>query len=450
MHSIPLLELSQAILAVSLLLGATPALGNEAELNDLQLIVDGVNSASSEQKMPLLAGVFAVGARDHGWDVGTCPDAWDALSKRIPDAEKERAVLLAYPGCPAMCARSDIEATARAVVGAHPLKRTAVLVQACDAEGPEAVFSGERAWMRDQMSYWEYWAYRSMFDAAYQRLDAIGSEQAAATRAGFEELLEIVSRNLSRHLPPNIEGLELPRTHATTLPWKGPYSHVWITEDRIAVDGVTVCTLRDHRVPADQLTDGTISPLLTALHAAWESSAAAHEREFGRRVPFSARLLILPDRRVHAEVLQQVLQTASAARIWETQVAGYNTDLQRLARVRLELPAREPPGGRGGLGLTVEVTTTELVVRGQSASLDGGVTIRREDGLPDASALADLCKSLKAEWPDEIFVEVAPAPDVPYQNLVVVLDATRGPAVNAWTDGDRFPYAMLRRATPAP
>jgi len=167
-----------------------------SELDDLQEIVDGVSRASSEVKISLLAAGFEEVARNHGWDVGVCLDAWGARG-RSQREDPAQAIAAAYLGCEAMCPRGDIEATARAVVAANPRERTAVLVAACDAEGPDPVFTGDLAPLREQMSFTDFWAYRSMYATAFERLDAIGGERSAAVRTAHEEFLAKVARALA-------------------------------------------------------------------------------------------------------------------------------------------------------------------------------------------------------------------------------------------------------------
>ena len=435
------------ILALTILLPLHSS-AQGSELDDLQQIVDAVSGASIEMKLPLLAAGFEEVSRVHGWDLGACGDAWKARS-RAQREDPTQGIAAAYPGCEAMCPRGALDATARAVVGTDPRERTAVLVAACDAEGPEPVFTGDLSPLRAQMSFTDYWAYRSMYAMLFARLDEIGGERAAAVRTAHEGLLVSVARDLARHLPPRLEGLTLPVTTAGRPPLQGSYPHILITTDEIAVDGTTVCRLEGGVVPSEALSGAEIASLLQLLEPRWEVEDQIYKRDVHPSASFHGTFLVQADEGVLSGTLLQVIETAAKARFGEVGLAGYNPELGHQTRIGASLPA--PNAGFGGgmdpppLDLTVSITSGGIFVEGNSPALADPAELPRKDGVHDVAGLAALCVRVKADHPYEDLVTLAPAADVPYRDLMAVLDAARGAATEqGWRESDLFSLVVLQ------
>ena len=254
-----------AVLGVLLLAipGTARAGSHDQEMGDLQDVLDAVSAASSEMRLTLLAAGLEYMATHHIWDAGTCPDAWKAWS-RAPMETRRAEILGAFPGCPAMCPVGPLRGETMLRLGLIPAQgKTAALVAACDAAGPDPVFTGELAPLREQMSVEGFWVYRSALEHTLQRLDEIGGERAESLRVRFEALVPWVAAELSCHLPPLDAGLRIPET--TSRRPARPVRTVTVTRHGIAVDGDVICPLSEGVVDEERRDGRKIVPLFDAL-----------------------------------------------------------------------------------------------------------------------------------------------------------------------------------------
>lgn len=262
----PILAIAGLLLAGTALLalpGPARAGGHDLELKDLQDVLDAVSAASPEMRLPLLTAGLEYTATHHGWDAGSCPVAWKAWSRASKET-RQAEIMGAFPGCPAMCPSGTLRGETMLRLGLIPAQgKTAALVAACDASGPELVFTGELAPLREQMSMEGFWVYRSALEHTLLRLEAIGGERAEGLHARFEALIPWIAAELSYDLPPLDPDLRLPETTARRP--ARPVRTVTVARDGISVDGDVICELADGTLAEEQRDGRKIVPLFDAL-----------------------------------------------------------------------------------------------------------------------------------------------------------------------------------------
>ncbi len=436
--------------ALTLILLVGSAHASDQELQGYESMLEAVEACSPDIKLVMLAAGMAYMAKHELPDSGTCGDAWEALS-RAPEELRSTLVAAAMEGCPAMQCGVRPKRLERVWGEADPTRRAAALVQACDAAGPEPVFTGELADQRAQMDLLEYLAYRAAFVTAFERLDEIGGDRATQAKARFEALVPILARDLVRHRAPVVDGLELPDTTSQRLPEAGAYPTVWITADSIAVDGRVLCAV------ADAQRDGAlIVPLHDVLVERRDSQEALHAMDADRHREFRGTLLLQVDQAVPYRQLREVIVTAALARYGEVRLAGYHPRLARQSAVEVFMPATMDMGSGFGdpderppLCLSVSLVDDGFRVSGSTDALydlpyDRPV-VPLQDGALDFAALAELLGRVKVERPGDEQVIVVPGDDTTFAEIMATLDATRD-VVDSQTGevvGTLFPEPIL-------
>ncbi len=435
-------------LALALGLTLSAAVGparadHDAELADLQMVLDAVDHASPDVRLTLLAAGFEELDRSHGWD-GSCEDAFGAYAKASLDLRSHQ-ITAAFPGCPALCPSGPQRGEILLRLGmAPPLRRTEMLAAACDASGATPIFDEFLLPVRAQMPADGYWVFRAGFDLVRQRLDAIGGERASELRDAYDALVTTVAADLARHLPPSEMVDRLPATTSLRLPSGGPA--LVVREDVLIFGRTRVVETNWGEVPGDQLEGQRILPLYDSLEE------AAGEGEPGA-------LLVQMDGDLPVAVLDRVLYTAAKAGFRNFELAGIHAGEARQAVTRTWVPDLARYLGTGGslderppLLLTVRLTEKAIEVAGSAWALnegDGpGVTIGWDHPDPTAE-LHDLLLRVKDEYPDEEEVIVVPEGELPYHRLMGVLDACRDRwPEGAWRPEDLFPDIILASTAP--
>jgi len=254
---------------------------SSGDLDGLEVMLEAVENASEEQRLSLAAAGFASVAEEGGWRVGTCADAWHAYGAASQET-KQALVAEALDGCKAMCpaekgAKAEVT-TAIASMSAR--EKTQVVVDSCDEEGLEPVFTGDLEARRGQMELIEFWVFRSSFDETLRRLDTGGSERAKELHGRYAELAQTLGRGLVLGLPPLDPDLEVPDSTSSK---NAPFApSVQVSRSAIGVDGVEVVALGpDGRVPG-HLRGKPIASLADALVPLAEGAVAEREAREAR------------------------------------------------------------------------------------------------------------------------------------------------------------------------
>ncbi len=434
-------------LVLALALWPPSAAAAADELDDFESMLEAVEYASVEMKTSLLAAGFHFIATEHGWDAGSCPDAWRALS-HAPLGSRAGMVATAYPRCAAMCPGTKIADVVIDMALSPPMNRTLLLVAACDVEGPDPVFTGDLADLRGQMAYEHYWAYRSMIDLGLQRLDTIGGTRAADLRQRItDDLVPWLAHELARDLPPPLQGFQAPSTTAERSPSGAHVPAALLARGAISVDGEEVCALDGWSLPSPHVRGELIAPLYDHLQELADEAKAAHEASPETTLSFRGRLLVQADQRVPYSLLRAVLHTAGQAQYHDYEFAGLNVERNRQAVSRTCLPALPPPGGAveiddvPPLNLTVVVEPDRYQVLG--ASLADPFDLPLADGDQDTTGLHELALQIHDEYPDEHTVALVPGDDVSYGALIAALDALRDRPGDDGRPDELFPYAII-------
>jgi biopolymer transport protein ExbD len=385
--------------ALSLLLGSALALlagparaDHDAELADLQMVLDAVEACSPDLKLTMLAAGVEEVARSHGWE-GGCADAFGAYAKAPPDT-RSALITAAFPGCQALCPGGPLRGESMLRLGmVPPLMRTAALAAACDASGAAPIFDGELLPLRGQMPIDGYWVFRAAFDLLRQRLDAIGGERAQALRTRYDELIPDVAAELALYLPPAEMLSRLPETTSRQPAYPGPA--LVVRED----------------TPLDE------------------------ELERIRGEGGENRLLIQMDRDLPVRVLARVLRAAGKAGFARFELAGIHPDEARQTVSPLSLPDLSRYLGTTGelydrppLLLTILLDDDGIAVAGSASSLvdvEGETRIGWDAGPDPYAELHELLERVKDEYPDEEEVNLVTEGELPYHRLMGVLDACR-------------------------
>lgn len=422
---------------------------HDAELGDLESVLEAFHAASPETRLMLLAAGLAMVDEQYGWEED-CQDALEAYA-RAPYDIRRTQIVAARDGCPSMCPSEEAQAELfLRLVGLPQQLKTGAVASACDAAGFAPVFAGDLAPLRAQMSLEEFWVFRAGFDLLRRRLDTIGGERAATLQSAYDEILPAVAAQLGLFLPPPELALRLPAT--TALRDAQAASAVGVTASAITLDGRAVGDIVDGAVASDQLDGRDITPLAEAYTEAPET------------------LLVQMDRDLPAAVLVQVMATAGRAGTMQFELAGLSADGGQAVN-RISLPDLSRYLGTTGLdselpplNLVVSVDEEGFEVLGSadvlmprqdphSATLDGGpdsIRLPREAGAFTYAALTGLLERVKDEYPDEESVILVLADDLPYHVVIATLDACRD---RGGSSPDRigalFPYAVIAAgATP--
>ncbi len=368
---------------------------SEADLDGLEMMVEAVERASEEQRLTLAASGFAAVATDNRWKVGTCVDAWSAYSRA---SQETRQVLVAeaLDGCKAMCPaekgkKTEVVAT---IASQSPREKTQAVVDACDEEGPEPVFTGDLEARRGQMELMEFWVFRSALDETYQRIDAQGSERERVLRGRLEQMAEQIGRALVLGLPPLDPDLDVPDSTSSRSAPRAP--SVQVSRSAIGVDGAEVVALGpDGRVPGHER--GTpIAPLADALVPLAEQAVA--EREAREAMFEEERALKEPEgppdagegakaRREEGKVGKKdaKLQRAKGTKV---QLAKETIDKQiaESAGILADLNTLETDGSMFGIGIVGSHSTAPGIappLLTEAASLEGrSLVVQCDRSLP--------------------------------------------------------------------
>lgn len=396
--------------------------GHDAELDDLEMVLQALLAASDDIKLELLAAGFGEVARTHGWE-GSCGDALRTYS-RAPYDSRAAQVAAVLEDCPATCPTGTLRGEVMLRAAAMPeALRTGVVVAACDIEGPDPAFGGDLAPLRVQMPLVEYWAFRAGFAQVAQRLEEIGGERAEAIGAQYEQLARDVATRLSLHLPPPALLQRLPATTALRRARMSPA--VVVTRESVAVDGEAVVSLVDGAVPTESLDGRRIPALVEALGAPGET------------------LLLQIDRDASSDLVIQILTSGGLAGATRFELAGLAVDPVRQVVTRVSIPRLSDFIGTQGEEPHEAPLNLTLVIDAEGFEVNGDTPIRVPlgDRGYDFDALAGLLGRLKDAFPDEDRVTVVLDSDAPYHVLMATLDACRERTAGA--GGDLFPHVVI-------
>jgi hypothetical protein len=273
------------------------------------------------------------------------------------------------------------------------------------------------------------------------------------------------------------ESLTLPKSSAEVALENGV--SVVITQDEISVDGSSVVTLvsepdPDHPgqtrrvVPAQELKGQMITRLYDRLLEKAEGQKASSEvlSALTQRDDFSfkGRVLVSVDHQLSFAPLRQVMYTAGQAQFGEFRFVVHNPWEERLVFIDITLPTigtpqpvRDEQEEKPSLTLSLLITDKGLDLFGADHVLypDSPPARRGADQPPavpckttcagvddyDWEELNRLFALVKAEYPDNENIIVAPESGIPYEVIVRALDIARwGPYLPLDADDGAWSY----------
>ncbi len=443
----PLLALT--LLALPTLAEPTPP----TELDTFEMIIQAVERCQWELQPTMLMAGMAVLAKED-LKVGSCSLAFDAYASASPET-KQTLVASAFEDCDLMCPAGRGRAKVfEAAANASLQDRTGLVVEACDARGPEPVYTGPLAELRPQMNLVDYWVSRSAFDLAHQRLvDRDGSPEALAIWRRYEAQIPGMAERYALHQPPQRDDLQLPGSNAVLR--ARPMPTVMLTCESLLLDGSPIARLEPGgTLDAGMLDASGIRPLVAALGQVEARVLDGYSHHPGENALLQAHHLT-----PHATLVQVASSLHSAGYDWlQLAVQDQGTGEQAVVAISLAAPSfgadldlDMPP-----LNLSLLLKADEVMLVGAEAVLDPeaageGARLPIAEGRFDTAALGAMAARVKDEYPDEDSILVVADPEVPLDRLVAALDATR--AGREERDGSPrvlFPRPTLVGAAPLP
>jgi len=175
----------------------------------------------------------------------------------------------------------------------------------------------------------------------------------------------------------------------------------------------------------------------------------------------AGRILLQIDRELPFALVRAVAHTAGEAGFHELQLGAINPDQYRQSSVdvaygywRWNTVEADEIDDKPPLGLAIVIRQDGYFLTGNAAILYTDVDPDdREPTLPMGAegypyeSLTDLLVKVKAEYPDEQNVTVAPEANVPYEVVIATLDAARDHLPDGWEEPEvLFPYAAMASA----
>jgi hypothetical protein len=228
-------------------------------------------------------------------------------------------------------------------------------------------------------------------------------------------------------------GLELPRSNIDPFPTRGGIT-VRVTATELFVDRDPVLVLENGR-PAPGAFVQHVAPALRQTLAARVDLGRMHaEREFG--TPWSARVELVADRTTPFATIADVIFTATAAGLVETELVVLGDEPYELHAIPLPRPGAEPvphPHLRYEHPLRFTLYVHRDSVEAESEKMSERKDFPNRAGCEppssdchDLVAIAPFVEQMKALFPHETEITLRIDADVPLQAVVALVDLARG------------------------